>query len=861
MASGCAPVTPSLSQPATEGTVSSDAFGNVQIQVAGHSYLLKPLDGRPVGSVSIQIGGKVYNTVEGKFHLPASALSDFQTNSRGFFRVFAPGYVPRQVWIGTIGDEIPLVPLLAIKVVDAFPSSGGTIASPEAGIAVNLPVGLLVKPTTAIQVSTYVPAVDDGPTAVAASLASRQAFLTKLAALKGTSQYSLAAADCANAEQPLPCPPARAGLGVMLTVNGPLQAGTVTSQIDLDVAAQDPLRANAAARLLQTFRQMDASPDGLTMRHLLAEGYGISLTGHLLSFAVHLGTTAVLDGFVRIEVEGLDLLGVNMEFTAVSAIRDSLPQGALTPGLSALTRSLAPATFIVAAAAPLNALLAVGQRLIAPDNSGSSDSGSLGVDGTGFVTRKAGLISQDGGSLISQDGASIVAQGGGNIVAQGGGNIVAQGGGNIVAQGGGNIVAQGGGNLISNDGGSLVGHLAVPFGVELAAKYALASYADYPWPNQAQVRAVTFSGRPITRWVTTDINSNFSFYKLPPTPLYFWLEAKAGPHILRSLAVAPASGQVISTINAATTCVSSAAYNALVINIADADLLTAANVNADEVALRALLDQPTSQAVVDAPIAGVSAIALQRFVAGAVVPRSFRIGTLSSQVLCLPAQIGQVALNPWLAPVYLSPLLGDVAVLGNSTVTNTGPTVLTGNLDLYPGTSITGFLPGTVAAPGTVHQADGSALQAQLDLTSAYDDAAGRLGGTVLPLTMGGQTVFPGVYRSGSSLRISSAGLTLDANGDPNAVFIFQLGSTLTLDSGSQISLINGAQAGNVFWQIGSSATLGTYSTCKGTLLANTSITITTGAALEGRALARNGAVTLDSNTINKAPLSQTSCP
>lgn len=193
---------------------------------------------------------------------------------------------------------------------------------------------------------------------------------------------------------------------------------------------------------------------------------------------------------------------------------------------------------------------------------------------------------------------------------------------------------------------------------------------------------------------------------------------------------------------------------------------------------------------------------------------------------------------------------GAFAVLAGSTVTNTGPTTVTGDLGLHPGTSVTGFPPGTVN--GTTHVADAVAAQAQADLTTAYNDAAGRTSDATVSADLGGQSLAPGVYTSASSLGLTGT-LTLDGQGDPSAVFIFQAGSALTTASASQVSLIGGAQACNVFWQIGSSATLGTNSVFRGTILALESITVTTGATVDGRTLARNSAVTLDNNTITRS--------
>jgi hypothetical protein len=192
---------------------------------------------------------------------------------------------------------------------------------------------------------------------------------------------------------------------------------------------------------------------------------------------------------------------------------------------------------------------------------------------------------------------------------------------------------------------------------------------------------------------------------------------------------------------------------------------------------------------------------------------------------------------------------GAFVILAGSTVTSTGATALTGDLGVSPGTAVTGFPPGTLT--GATHAGDATSATAIADLTTAYNDAAGR---TLAPVTvagnLGGLTLPPGLYKSTSSLSISSGDLTLDAQGDANAVFIFQMASTLTTTSGRAVILSGGAKASNVFWQVGSSATLGTTSAFKGTIMADQSITLDTGATLEGRALARIAAVTLASNTV-----------
>ncbi|WP_063753202.1 ice-binding family protein, partial [Streptomyces resistomycificus] len=217
-----------------------------------------------------------------------------------------------------------------------------------------------------------------------------------------------------------------------------------------------------------------------------------------------------------------------------------------------------------------------------------------------------------------------------------------------------------------------------------------------------------------------------------------------------------------------------------------------------------------------------------------------------------------LAMTPTRANAIATPVplgtAGSFAVLAGSAVTNTGPSQITGDLGVSPGTAISGFPPGVVF--GAQHSADAVALQAKQDLVTAYNNAAGQPADVTYPaapdpVELGGRTLDPGVYRAPISAAITGT-LTLDAHGDPNAVWVFQIGSTLTTASASAVSLINGASPCNVYWQIGSSATLGTNSSFVGTIMALTSISATTGATIQGRALARNGAVTLDTNTINR---------
>ena len=201
------------------------------------------------------------------------------------------------------------------------------------------------------------------------------------------------------------------------------------------------------------------------------------------------------------------------------------------------------------------------------------------------------------------------------------------------------------------------------------------------------------------------------------------------------------------------------------------------------------------------------------------------------------------------APVQLGGA-DSFAVLGGSTVTSAGVSTVTGDLGVSPGTAVTGFPPGMLN--GSLHAGDGAAVQAHADLASAYLDAVARSPAVPMAGPLGGLTLGPGVYASGAELTLAG-GLTLDAGGDPGAVFVLQAGSTLGTAAGSHVELAGGAQACNVFWQVGSSATLGATSSLKGTILASTSISMGDGITIDGRALARDGAVTMINDTVRVA--------
>ena len=231
--------------------------------------------------------------------------------------------------------------------------------------------------------------------------------------------------------------------------------------------------------------------------------------------------------------------------------------------------------------------------------------------------------------------------------------------------------------------------------------------------------------------------------------------------------------------------------------------------------------------------------ARSRFVVTGLALAALSIATVSGT-----AEAGIVATVPLATS-------GSYSVLAGTTVTNTGPSVLGESLGVHPGTAVEGFPPGIVSAPGTIDAGGESSLIAQNDLAIAYDNAAGRtVEFTQTNPDLVGQTLIPGVYAATAKAPLSLTGqLVLDGQNNASAVFIFQTDSTLITGSGSSIVLINGASECNVFWQVGSSATLGSGSVFVGNILALTSITVDSGVTVRGRALARNGAVTLINDT------------
>jgi len=226
-------------------------------------------------------------------------------------------------------------------------------------------------------------------------------------------------------------------------------------------------------------------------------------------------------------------------------------------------------------------------------------------------------------------------------------------------------------------------------------------------------------------------------------------------------------------------------------------------------------------------------------------------GVLGIALIVAVVAIGGSSANASHVPQVGLGTADSFAVLAGSGITNTGSTVINGDIGSFPTTSITGFPPGTVN--GTNHGGDAVTQAAKTDLVTAYNDAAGRTPVTTVPTELGGTTLTHGVYSAASGTFGITGAVTLDAQGDASAVWVFKMASTLTTATSSSVVLIGGAQSCHVFWQVGSSATLGGSTSFRGNILALTSITLVTNATVDGRVLARNGAVTLDTNTITKA--------
>lgn len=561
--SGCqggSPFSPT-GRAADEGRISTDAWGNVNIAVGGRNFRIKAADLRPLPDVSIQAGGKFYSMREGRFAMPENALRDLKENSRAFFRVFVPGYVPKQVWIGQAEDDITVSPVKTVAVAMAMSQLGGELKARDGSVSIGVPGGMLDKPTTKVALSTYQPEIR--PEETEAAVAARNDFLSKVKAKAGKSYALAQASNCEAPDAPLPCPPPTESLGMMLTVDGPLKPGQMTAAMDLSVLmrgwdgqGQPPwagnapgwtpeqiAQARAADKLLRTFKKIQQDPDGRAYQEVLASDYGVRVEGTRILFSVNVGVDNTVDGFVRTDVEGVSLLGVKLEFTAVSSLNQALPQSALPPAMQNVGAG-------AGAAAAAQQLATNASNLIGMDGASL-----IGLDGASLIGMDgASIMGQQTATLIGMDGASLIGMDGGSLIGLDAASLVGMDAASLIGMDAASLIGADGASLIGNDGGSLVGGVQVPFAPN-QAKYQLQAYTEHVW-GSGTVRAIGWDGTTV---YSTDVPIQeagwFAMNKLPPTLPFFIVEATVGPYKLYGLAIAPGKKVTSVRVDAATTVV------------------------------------------------------------------------------------------------------------------------------------------------------------------------------------------------------------------------------------------------------------------------------------------------------------------
>jgi sugar lactone lactonase YvrE len=529
LASGCHGPLGATTPSGGEKKVASSTYKNVTIDVNGKRFKLKAMDGKELGDLLIVAGGATYHTTAGAFSLPASVLRTTRDVGNGFFRVFAPGYAPKQVWIGQGTEEVLLAPILpAIKPVP-LPADGGVVASDDKAISVKIPAGVLSAPQTQVGVSTYQPEID---AAVQQTYTQQRAsLLDRLAAAKQgyRLQAACGAPDC------LPCTVSE-GLGLLISVDGPLAPGTLGLTYDMAPLLRgwdghgtppwtsdpnawsdiDRARARAAATLLASYQCLVDNYGAAAVQTVLAQDH-LSLHGTRLSFDVDIPADRAQDGYLQSIVQSCMDLGVLVQVTVVNVRVSDLPAG-----------------------------------ILPPDTIGLALSGGNLTNGTStLISEKGnGVISDQGGGIIGNNSGGIVSTSGSGIMAWGTG-IVSTSGAGLVSTPGGQIVSTSGSGLVSNNGGNLTGIVRVPFQAE-QAKYKLLSFTEWPWSG-ASVQLQDLAGNPIGTPVGTSVAGAYGFSGMPDTPQVLLVEATSGSAGERAIAPAPGNRQLVAGINPSTT--------------------------------------------------------------------------------------------------------------------------------------------------------------------------------------------------------------------------------------------------------------------------------------------------------------------
>ncbi len=566
MVSGCqggGPLTATNRPGANEGRISSDAWGNVNIALGGRNFRIKAADLKPIGDVSVQAGGKFYTLREGRFAMPEHALREVKENSRAFFRVFVSGYVPKQVWIGQADDDVMLSPQRALAVSFGMGPLGGELRAKDSSVAIKVPTGMLEKPGTKVALSGYQPEIRPEDTEIA--VAERNGFLAKVRAKAGRAYALVQATACEDADDPLPCPPPTESLGLMMTVDGPMKPGQMTATIDLaaylrgwdgqgqppwvshpgDWTPEQAAQARSADKILRTYGRMKSHGNGQSYEEVMAAEYGVQVRDGKLIFTVNVGVDDTVDGFVRTDVEGVSLLGVKLEFTAVSSLNQSLPAAAMPPAMiqaapGAATRPMVDAASLIG----LDGASLVGM-----------DAASLiGLDG-------ASLVNQQTATLIGADGASLIGLDGGSLIGLDGASLVGMDAASLIGLDGASLIGLDGASLIGNDAGSLAGGVQVPFAPN-QAKYAVQAYEENVLDG-GSVRLLDWDGTYLSAAVPIQPSGWYVMHGLPATKPFFLVEATVGAYKLYAVAIAPGKKLTSVRIDAATTVVAAGIWDAV----------------------------------------------------------------------------------------------------------------------------------------------------------------------------------------------------------------------------------------------------------------------------------------------------------
>ncbi|MDB5100289.1 MAG: repeat containing protein [Cyanobacteria bacterium RYN_339] len=541
---GCKP--PAATTAGTEGAITQTHNG-VRLALGARTLALTSASGSALTNVGVLIAGKVYQARDGKLQIDDAAGRE--ALKQGNFVLVAPGFVPRKV---TGGDtDLALVPMSDVRATGTLGGAATKLTLPGRGLEVVVPGGLAASSGQA-GLAAYVPPASAAEDARAK--ADRDAFLA------GHHQ--------AGCDAPLPCPPAEARLGLVLESASALAGGQLQAHYDLAAMARGwdgrdpaPWAANAGAwpedarqaalaavEIRKVYAAIDATGDP-SWRADLASKYGLTLVNGVLTFPVRLGDNSFSDGYARIEVDGLSLLGVRLEVTVISGAGgtgsgdllgasgfQAPPGGTGTtlPGTNALAR-----------------LSNTGTELL------------LGQLAAHIITHDGGsIITHDGGSIRSHGGDSLITNDGGSLITNDGGSLITNDGGSIITHDGGSLITNDGGSLITNDGGSLTGVARLPDGLDTSAnagtngtggtnvKYRLTSYGDAPWAN-TKVFASHLGLN--AEAVVTDAAGAYTISGLPPSRAKVMPIAIKNGLRLATVAEAPRGNQVNAPQDAATT--------------------------------------------------------------------------------------------------------------------------------------------------------------------------------------------------------------------------------------------------------------------------------------------------------------------